>query len=768
MTGKTDSRQHRLTGRARLLRASAWLLAVLLSLPPLLAACLWIGSHLVSLPEALLQPSPEALVLEDRSGRDIAVFATGRARDAEAVTLEEAGTWLPQVTVALEDRRFWTHGGVDWVSVGGSAWRNLGSLRIVSGGATISQQLVKLTRGRSGWRWSDKAVEAMVAIRLTREWPRERILAEYLNRIDYGNRRLGSRAAARAYFGKEPAKLTLGEAIFLAGLPQAPTRLNPWRRPEAAATRWRLCVRMLAERGILSAAEVDALGAQPPPLCVEPPPAEARAFAELAAMRAGAFRGRLRTTLDLELQRKVQAHADAHVARLRHRGVGQTAVVILDNEDGSVRALVGSVEEGGTGADFNAALLPRSCGSTLKPFLYLEAIERGLLTAASLVPDTPDAVRSEYIDYDPHNFDERHHGPVRVREALGSSLNVPAVHTLGLVGARAFMAKLNQWGLRFPRDLRTYGAGLILGNAEPRLIDLAAAYAGLADGGSVPEWRVLAAEPSRRTRAASPASCSIVADMLCDDEARRLSFGRGSPLAVPARVPCKTGTSSGFRDAWAIGFTARHTVAVWAGNIDGNPMEGVASVEAAAPLWRALVNELLPRDGGIPEPDRSASAGSLESADVCRLTGLRPSPSSPGILREWFLPGTAPDTDASTMLRSHDQGIRLVLPSSYRTWCAGPYNLLGAQCADPTRPVILFPHDGATFILDPALPRTQQHLSFLAAAPVGSTLRWTLNGADLPSSDSRADWALQSGDWTLRLATGQESVEVHFRVLEKP
>ena len=721
-----------------------------------------ITSWWILLPAALLQPPDTTLTLEDRTGREIAVVASVRARQAEAVTLAEMGRWLPPVTVGLEDRKFWAHRGVDLWALGGAICRNVGNGRVISGGSTIAQQLIKNTRPRTGWRWYDKAYEALAARRLTRTWSKERILEEYLNRIDYGNRRVGPRAAARAYFGKEPADLTVAEAVFLAGLPQSPTRHNPWSRPQKAAERYRRSLAVLAQRGVLDPATLAALGDEPPPVLRRRLPNAAPHFVDAIVARWPELRGRVRTTLDLPLQQAVAALARDHVQRLSGQGVGQAAVVVIDNRDGAVVAMVGSADYAGPDGEINGALLPRSGGSVLKPFLYVEAIERKLLTAASVLPDTPDAIRAEYVDYDPQNFDERYLGPVRVREALASSLNVPAVYALSRVGARTFFDRLHEWGFRFPRGLHEYGAGLILGNAEPRLVDLVAAFAGIAREGRVTDWRMLEAEPVRGRVVATPEATAIVADILCDDDARRRAFGRGSVLATPVRVPCKTGTSSAFRDAWTVGSTAQHTVAVWAGNFDGRAMEGTASIEAAAPLWRAVVDELLATDTGVLPPTEGQG---MVAAEVCRLTGRRPTDDSPGIVREWFLAGTEPTETAAVWLRSEAGRTMITLPREYEAWCASAQNHLGAIVESRHALAIRRPTEGGEYVIDHALPLLQQMVPLEATLPPGIESFWTVNGRPvLAQAGGAVLWPMEPGEFCAVVTAAGMRAEVRFRV----
>ncbi len=410
----------------------------------------------------------------------------------------------------------------------------------------------------------------------------------------------------------------------------------------------------------------------------------------------------------------------------------------------------------------DGAARPRSAGSTLKPFLYLAALDRRVLTAASILPDTAEAVRATFADYDPQNYHAgRHLGPVRVRVALGSSLNVPAVVALGrYVGARQAFYEFSRWGFRFPAGLDEYGAGFILGNAEVELLDLAGAYAGLARGGLAGPPRLLERENTPHERVASPEACAIIADILCDPAARRATFGEGSPLDFPegVRVAVKTGTSSGFRDKWCVGFTGRHTVAVWAGHFDGRPLPEPIAIHAAAPLWHALVDYLLRerRDPTVPPPTPDAK---LVRAQVCPLTGLRPAPEAGGPegIFEWFLAGTEPALSAADRFAANPEGAatpaHLVLPSEYAAWCAGPQNSLGAVVVlpAPSAPlVIVSPPENARYTLDPELPARQQMLELTANTDHPERVRWSVDGQPIESQpDGKTFWPLTRGAWQI-------------------
>jgi len=695
-----------------------------------------IFAYSVQTPPLLDQSLSGTLNLEDFRGRDLAQIPTPEARVQIPVSLKEMGEYLPRVTVALEDKRFQSHSGIDVRALCAALWRDLRSRRIVSGGSTITEQLVKIATARQGRSWLGKLREAVAAWKLERRWDKPRILAAYLNRASYGNRRLGPEAAARAYFGKSAVRLTLAESIYLAGLPQAPSRFNPWRHPAAAAARYRISLARLAAAGFITPAQRNLL-ATPPAIQHCDPPHLAPHFVDALLRENPALRGTIRTTLDLDLQLTAEWAVRTHLASLNRADVTQAALVIVENATGAVRALVGSSDY--AISQVNGALRPRSCGSTLKPFVYLAAIDRRLITASSLLPDTPDAIRDAYADYDPQDFTRRCLGPVRVREALACSLNVPAVVTLSRLGARPAFFSLRQWGFNFDRSFDDYGAGFILGNAEIRLVDLAAAYAGLARGGLALPARFIESRRFPVTRMASPEATAIITDILCDNDARQRAFGPASPLAFKQRVAAKTGTSSGFRDAWTAGFDKEHTVAVWAGNFDGHPLGGLLAIRASAPLWAATMNLLLRNDHPLPPPPST-----LVRRDICALTGFLPCPKSPAILSELFLPGTEPREDACSFFSASGA---LLLPPEYAAWCATADNTLGAQVRPEPR--ILTPAAGAHYIIDSILPRTQQMVELTSTLP--GNVEWFVNGHPVPPQpDGHTFWKLEPGSWQIR------------------
>jgi penicillin-binding protein 1C len=711
----------------------------------LIATATWIWW--LPLPNELEDSAVGTLTLLDCRGREIADGASPEARAQLPRRLDEMGKWLPRVTIALEDHRFYEHPGVDWRATAAAAMRNLQSGHVISGGSTITQQLVKIANGRHGHSWSAKIYESICAWKLERRWSKRQIVAEYLNRSSYGNRRLGPEAAARAYFGKTAHDLTLAESIYLAGLPQAPTRFNPWKHPSRAQQKYERSLARLAELNLITREQRQLFAQSPPSVGRFNPPHLAPHFVDAVVAQNPKLRGTVRTSLDLDLQSKAEQLLRSHLAALNRHDISEAAMVIVENETGAVRAMVGSSNY--AKYQINGAIRPRSCGSTLKPFVYLNAIDRRVMTAATLLPDTPDAIRDEYADYDPQNFNHRYLGPVRLREALGCSLNVPAVFTLSRLGARPTFYELRKWGFEFSRELSDYGAGFVLGNAEIRLVDLAGAYSGLARNGIAMRAKLLSAEHHPMSRIASREATEIINDILCDNSAREKSFGPHSPLAFEERIAVKTGTSSGFRDAWTVGFNQEHTVAVWAGNFDGRPMRDTFAVRSATPLWAAMMHDLLQHDHPLAPPEESES---IVRRDICADTGLLPSTHSMR-LNEIFLKGTEPTQDSSGWFSVDG---KLLLPNGYANWCASGNNTRGARVL--REPRITNPIANARYEIDRALPSSQQMIELTAT--LGDNVQWFVNGApQFPQADGRFFWQLAPGEWKLRAASPNGSVE---------
>ncbi|MCB1079550.1 MAG: transglycosylase domain-containing protein, partial [Verrucomicrobiae bacterium] len=447
-----------------------------------------------------------------------------------------------------------------------------------------------------------KLVEMMTARKLEMSWDKDAILTAYLNRLPYGNQLTGCRAAARGYFGKPLGDLSVAESAFLAGLPNKPTRFNPYRNFDGARERQQYILGRLREEQWISDAQCSAAKTEALRLTESGPVGEFEAphFIELVRM-AEEDGGELsaRTTLDLELQHFVEGEIEIQLRALDQLIGGrlstQAGVVVIENATGEVLALAGSRDFfGSPGGQINGAWTPRSPGSALKPFTYLLALEQGK-TAATVLPDVPVEFPTPTGAYRPVNYDRRFRGPVTVRRALANSLNVPAVRMLDAIGGpeRLHSTLTKQLGFTgLDPDPNRYGLGLTLGTAEVRLIELTNAYACLARLGEYRPYRLTQQGRIADSTLFDRDACWLIADILSDNLARAEAFGLNSPLRFPFRVAAKTGTSTDYRDNWTVGFTPEYTVGVWVGHFGNTPLQDVSGVSGAGPIFHAVMTEL--------------------------------------------------------------------------------------------------------------------------------------------------------------------------------
>ena len=682
-------------------------------------AAAWLGIRLVPLPSSLLTSQPAGTEYLDRTGRPLRTLPGGDELFRRRVAYHEIPQALVQATLAAEDRRFWEHPGVDLRGTARAAWQLIKNRRIVSGGSTITQQLIKLSEPRKR-TFRSKFIEAVQAIRLEQVWTKQEILAAYLNRIEYGNGVAGCALAARYYFGKSLKDLSPAESALLAGLPQAPTRLNPLAHPDRAQKRQLWILDQMRGLHWLDSTEHERAKLEPLVFPRDRRAFEAPHFVDLLMHQPEGLRsGTVHTSLDLELNRHAEESLRRQLARLREHDAENGALVIISNRTGEVISLVGSENYfNPLGGQVNGAWAPRSPGSALKPFTYLLAFERGA-TPSTVVADVPTDFSTATGVFSPVNFDRKWYGPVTCRMALANSLNMPAIKVLADSGGpSALLKRLEDWGITtLSRGSEDYGLGLTLGNAEVRLLELANAYAHLARlGDRLPYRFTPPTAPLRETSGTDRGMAYFIADILSDNDSRATAFGAESSLRFPFRVACKTGTSSNFRDNWAFGYTPEFTVGVWVGNFDGRPMRDVSGVTGAAPVLQEVFTYLHQRFG-TSWYDRPTN---VVGAWTHCLTGKRLSDSSRAPVsdrvEELFLRDrpAAEETPAD-----YDTAGRVVLSSKYQDWAASPDNYLGDRIAVATSDSfrLLFPLPGTVIHLDPDLPRSGAILRLRAEGP---------------------------------------------------
>jgi len=737
---------------------------------------LFLLSFFLPISRSKLAPGPViSLRVEDRNGvllREVLSDEGGRCR---WVGLEEVSPHVLKATLAAEDRQFFFHRGVNPLSVLRALFQNLRRGEVVSGASTITQQLVRnLSPGPR--TVATKLREAWLALRLERTASKREILTQYINRISYGNQAFGIEAASRLYFDKPASFLSLAEAAFLAAIPRSPTLLNPYRAFRSAKERQLAILARMEEWGFISRSERERAGTEG--LLLRPASESFRAphFCDWVLGQVSPADRRnlsvIRTTLDYELQRKVETLVRNGLSALEDRGISNGAAVVLDNATGEVLSLVGSrdfFDEAHDG-QVNGALALRQPGSTLKAFTYGLALENGL-TAASLIDDSPAQVNQVEGNYRPQNADRRYHGRISVREALACSYNIPAVAVLQAIGPDLLLRRLHSLGFASLRqETGFYGLGLTLGNGEVSLLELTRAYSSLARQGlyereksilqlKKKDGQGIAGAPAREEteRVFSPQVAYIISHILADPDARRPSFGYHNPLVFPFAVAAKTGTSKDFRDNWTVGYTRTHTVGVWVGNFKGDPMHNVSGISGCGPLFKDIM--LLFR-GSEPEAEFPAPAG-IVTAQVCPLSGQRPTRSCPGATAEVFIEGTEPRDPCAFHAASS------VLPAA-----------AGAAGNTPAsgRFEIAFPRDGDIFKLDPILRKEHQRIRLRAAVPgTGRVAKvvWWVNGRKLGETGSPTFslfWNLRPGSYTIKAtAVGdgspQESPPVKVTIL---
>lgn len=706
---------------------------------------------LCPLPDGLLDR--QAVISVQITDRQGGLLRELRSRDdGRSVPLQgEVPPHVRAAFLAAEDHRFGVHPGVDPLAIVRAVASNVRAGRVVSGASTIPQQLARrlVPRERT---LVGKAGEALWAMRLVAHLPRERVLREYLDRVPLGNSTFGVEAAAQLYFGRPAARLSLGQAALLAGMARSPARLDPFRHLDAAKARMRGVLRQMEALGYTTAEERRVAEDTPLDLVV---PARAFEAPHLVSWLAGALpalgldgAARIETTLDPALQADVEEMLREEVGALAPHHVSQAAAVVIDNATGEILAYVGSadfLDEAALGQNDGVRSL-RQPGSALKPFAYGLALADGA-TPATVLSDVETHLATPSGDYAPKNYDRRVHGPVRLRAALANSYNVPAVRLAERIDPGRLLQLLHRAGFAsLDEEASHYGVGLVLGNGDVTLRELAAAYRGLARGGVFapvtevrrawdPTGAPLPLARGGPVRFLPEPAVALLTDILSDEGARAPAFGIDNTLRLPFPVAAKTGTSRAYVDNWTAGYTAERTVAVWVGNFDGTSMRGVSGITGAGPLFRRVMIRAMRGLAPAPLVDRSRFTDRV----VCPLSGKLAGPACPGGFHEVFLPGTEPrDTCAMHRMVAVDaggkpvacgeRGVRtapaLDVGPGFYAWARGE-GLAAAplpSCEEAPGDAgarLLSPGDGDEFLLEAGLPAGAQTIPVRALLPPG-------------------------------------------------
>ena len=751
-------------------RALVWALRVAVALN---------AGLLLLLAAAYLAPLPDrttgwSTVVEYRDGRPAYVFLSPDDKWRLHVDLDRVDPQLVRALVALEDKRFWRHHGVDLVAIARAAWSDVVHARRVSGGSTLSMQLARLYEPRPRTIPS-KLADMFRAVQLDLRLSKREILEEYLSRTPYGQNLEGIESAAWSYFGHSPEHLTPLEIATLLAVPQGPARYAPApKNTDRLRDRRDAILAKLIAAGVFSpvdaASAIAEAAASAPPDRLRPMPREAK-HAAIYLRARHPDEPRIRSTLDAGAQAIAERQVALRADELHRKGIRGAALVVVDHRSREIVALVGNLDfaDARHGGQIAMFARPRSVGSTLKPLLYALAIDRGLALPDYLVADVP----SQYGGYRPRNFDGDYAGLVTLREALSRSLNLPFVDLLQQLGVESFVGELARLGVAPARAVPgTYGLSLIAGGIELTPIELAGVYATLAEDGVYRPLRLVADDPLGAAQPVYGAGAAFLTRQALSLKDRPDFPRRAELTGVPAEIHWKTGTSFGFRDAWAVGSGPTYTAVVWTGNPDESPSTDLIGSEAAGPLLFDVLEGLANHEVAHLAPN---PPGDLAEVEVCAFSGHIPTEACDHrikVLAPIHAVPTAPcpyhqayDVDAAGRAvtpackqpgETYTHKSFVVLPSAVTAWLAARERKIpdapefapgcDGDGGGGGPPAITAPAEGQIVLLVPGLPVDREKVP-LSASTRAARLSWFVDGgliATAPASE-RVFWTPSPG-----------------------
>jgi len=703
-----------------------------------------------------LKPIPQKLIPDisnlnkvrflDRYGSALSI-PYGRALNVQDyIELGSIDDFLKNAFILAEDRRFYTHHGVDWKARLNAVYQNIKSLRVVRGASTITEQVVRILHPRPRTVWS-RWLEGIEAAQLEEKFSKEEILEFYLNEVPYSSERRGIVQAARLYFDRDLSSLNHSEMLALATLARAPSDLSSASGSARLKSGAEDLMQMARFKGIAEKTEMLSLDKLEfaKRQNVEQP--DVYHFLEFVRKEAEKIpvesspNKNIVTTLDLPLQKFIRKILNGRLNLLKGKNVRNAAVLVLDHEKNEIVAWVNSDTQNAAQPEsfIDAIVTPRQPGSALKPFLYALALEKGW-TPATIINDGPiaDAVGSGLHSY--RNFSRIYYGDVRLRDALANSLNIPAIHAVGFVGVPDFLTYLKKIGLSsLDKSSEFYGEGLALGNGEVSLFELVKAYAVLARKGIKAPVSPIRGQMIREgslERIISEESSSLISSILSDPTARRLEFGSSGILNFPYQTAVKTGTSSDFRDVWAFGYSGHYTVGVWMGNLDRTATLELTGASGPALVLRSIFHELSKQEfsSGLRLNTK------LVTRRICGITGKLAGPKCP-VVDEWFnMKNTPLDTCSENHGLKHE-----------------PENKSG-------RPSIMVPTPGLQIAMDPRIPDDYEALLLQLREKSGiEEVRWYIDG-EFFKDGKKSDmlWPLQKGKHTVWAETLTKNETEYF------
>lgn len=691
----------------------------------LLSSALWLFTQksLLPLPDSLSAVMSERQKTQwlTRAGSPLLLSYSGRWNAHARLPVYDIPEFLQQVVIVAEDRRFYRHHGVDWLARLSALRQNLAALDVVRGASTISEQVVRLLHPRPRTVWS-RWLEGFEAGRLEDRFSKSEILEFYLNQVPYAARRRGVQQASRYYFSRSVGNLSRKEMLALAALIRAPGRLNLWRDQEAIQAVLRRLGQQIVNRGLLDDESVKQLLADRLSLKkMGGLELEAAHFVRYLQAHTPPSGMPVKTTLDVEVQRLTTETLQSTLRQLSSYRVQHAAALVVDHRNGEVLAWANAAVDQAHHSDIDRITALRQPGSTLKPFAYALALERGW-TAATLINDAP---LTQMVGQGLHtyrNYSRQHYGWLRLRSALGNSLNIPAVRVGQFVGVSPLLERLHRLGFTdLDQHPDIYGDGLVLGNGEVTLQQLVHAYSCLARAGECTTLKVREDERVQRERLFDAATSSIIADILSDSDARLLEFGEAGLMDFPIETALKTGTSNDFRDAWVLGFNHHYTIGIWMGNLDYQSTQGLTGARGPLLALRTIFAALNQQD----EPYSLFKDPNLVRTEICVGSG-RKADARCASRSEWFVSGTQP---LSAPVAEH---IAIEQPPDLR---------------------LRQPIQGLQVAFDPRLPPGLQSLSFVAESsqPV-VRVEWWVNGQLFTTTPRlQTEWPVKRGRHQLRV-----------------
>ncbi|MDR0645388.1 MAG: transglycosylase domain-containing protein, partial [Treponema sp.] len=642
-------------------------------------------------------------VLLDVKGRTIRVFTAKDGVKREWADLKDIPKAAVDVFVKAEDSRFYVHPGVDPLAIIASVFRNVRAGRNVSGASTITMQLARMIRPHER-TFSGKIREAFDALRLETRLSKSKILELWLNNIPFGSNIEGIQAFTRDRFGISVSELDPERAVVLAVVPRRPGLFDPAVNREAnlstASALAKKC-KIIVNESSLAEHSAEAATSEENPFF-------APHFSERvrALLNAEDKAKTIQTTLNLDIQNYAEQRLSTEIAKLTHNRVHNGAILVIENATGAVRAYVGSNSwfADDVSGKIDGVTTRNQPGSCLKPFLYAFAVENGF-GPNTVLPDIPSSFgRSE--SYVPGNFNHRFNGPVRLRVALASSLNVPAVWTLEQLGVNRFENFLGTLGFNsILEKAETYGLGLALGNAEVSLEELTHAFSIFETNGIFSGLKFILPPENGGApillRKISPYTAFVIRDILSDGESRFTGFGRNEVFRTGFPAMFKTGTANQYQHIWALGASKRWTVGVWMGNFSGITVVGKTGSSLPALITRDLLS-LLENQEKTPAVQEEAAPLFVEEKKICTLSGLSATMFCPGIVSEYFRANQEP------RLCSWHVGGNVTYPPEYRAWLVERFRMGETEAVGKGSAEIRLPRDGAVFYMDPSASEQTQ------------------------------------------------------------